>query len=111
MRSSDLTDVASAELRARNDRAAILHRSWTKTMCAQVDHLDTPARRTTTAPANELELHVDECSISMHGPAAMILATSIARKRSASTHMRAHNRGRCVTRRSNAPWLWAANSV
>eukprot|EP00966_Prymnesium_polylepis_P131680 3045532-Prymnesium_polylepis.1 len=25
--------------------------------------------------------------------------------------MRAHNRGRCVTRRSNAPWLSAANSV
>eukprot|EP00966_Prymnesium_polylepis_P040814 947146-Prymnesium_polylepis.1 len=26
----------------------------------------------------------------MHGPASMTLATSIARKRSASTHMRAH---------------------
>ena len=57
MRSSDLTDVASAELRARNDRAAILHRSWTKTMRAQVDHLDDAA---STAPAKELELHVDE---------------------------------------------------
>ena len=82
MRSSDLTDVASAELRARNDRAAILHRSWTKMMRAQVDRLDDAG---STAPANELELHVDECSISMHGPAAMGLATSIARKRSAST--------------------------
>eukprot|EP00966_Prymnesium_polylepis_P120001 2772870-Prymnesium_polylepis.1 len=59
-------------------------------MRAQVDHLDDAV---STAPAKELELHVDECSISMHGPAAMTLATRIARKRSASTHMRAHNRG------------------
>jgi hypothetical protein len=80
VRSSDLTDVASAELRARNDRAAILHRSWTKTMRAQVDDLDDAG---STAPANELELHVDEWSISMHGPAAMVLATRIAQKRSA----------------------------
>ena len=104
MRSSDLTDVASAELRARNDRAAILHRSWTKTMRAQVDHLDDAG---STAPANELELHVDECSISMHGPAAVVLATRIAQKRSALTHMRAHSRG--LVRET--PSLWAANSV
>eukprot|EP00966_Prymnesium_polylepis_P179779 4162425-Prymnesium_polylepis.1 len=40
----------------------------------------------------------------MHGPAAMILATRIARKRIGSAAprntMRAHNRGLCVTRRS-----------
>ena len=108
MRSSDLTDVASAELRARNDRAAILHRSWTKTMRAQVDHLDDAG---STAPANELELHVDEWSISMHGPAAMVLATRIAQKRSALTHMRAHSRGLVRDATLKTPWLWAANSV
>eukprot|EP00966_Prymnesium_polylepis_P027118 627321-Prymnesium_polylepis.1 len=64
-------------------------------MCAQVDHLDDSG---STSPANELELHVDdavdEWSILMHGPAAMVLATRIARtKRSALTHMRAHSRG------------------
>eukprot|EP00966_Prymnesium_polylepis_P260354 6014126-Prymnesium_polylepis.1 len=48
-------------------------------MRAQVDHLDGAV---STAPAKELELHVDECFISMHtGPAAMILATSIAAPR------------------------------
>eukprot|EP00966_Prymnesium_polylepis_P059408 1376942-Prymnesium_polylepis.1 len=57
-------------------------------MRAQVDHLDDAV---STAPGKELELHVHECSI---------LATRIARKRSASTHMRAHNRGLSVTRRS-----------
>ena len=108
MRSSDLTDVASAELRARNDRAAILHRSWTKTMRAQVDHLDDAG---STAPANELELHVDECSISMHGPAAMVLAKRIAQKRSALTHMRAHSRGLVRDATLKTPSLWAANSV
>eukprot|EP00966_Prymnesium_polylepis_P123835 2863716-Prymnesium_polylepis.1 len=60
-------------------------------MRAQVDHLDDAG---STAPANELELHVDEWSMSMHGPAAMVLATRIAREtRSALTHMRAHSRG------------------
>eukprot|EP00966_Prymnesium_polylepis_P315805 7296636-Prymnesium_polylepis.1 len=59
-------------------------------MRAQVDHLDDTG---STAPANELELHVDEWSIPMHGPAAMVLATRIAQKRSALTHMRAHSRG------------------
>jgi hypothetical protein len=36
----------------------------------------------------------------MHGPAAMILATRLARKRSASTRMRARSRGLMLTRRS-----------
>eukprot|EP00966_Prymnesium_polylepis_P253281 5853912-Prymnesium_polylepis.1 len=58
-------------------------------MRAQVDHLDDAG---STAPANELQLHVDEWSISMHGPsAAMVLATRIAQKRSALTHTRAHH--------------------
>ena len=111
MRSSDLTGVASAELRARNDRAAIFHRSWTKTMRAQVDHLDRRRRLDCACRANELELHVDECSISMHGPAAMVLATRIAQKRSALTHMRAHSRGLVCDATLKTPWLWAANSV
>eukprot|EP00966_Prymnesium_polylepis_P106171 2458763-Prymnesium_polylepis.1 len=59
-------------------------------MRAQVDPLDDAI---STAPAKELELHVDECSISMDGPAVVVLATRTARKRSASTHMCAHNRG------------------
>jgi hypothetical protein len=91
VRSSDLTVVASAELSC--ECATITLRSFIvrgRMMRAQVDHLDDAV---STAPAKELELHVDECSISMHGPAAMTLATRIARKRSASTHMRAHNRG------------------
>eukprot|EP00966_Prymnesium_polylepis_P053406 1234897-Prymnesium_polylepis.2 len=58
-------------------------------MRAQVDPLDDAI---STAPANKLELHVDECSISMDGPAVMVLATRIARKRSALTHMCAHSR-------------------
>eukprot|EP00966_Prymnesium_polylepis_P061144 1417748-Prymnesium_polylepis.1 len=58
-------------------------------MRAQVDHIDDAG---STAPAKELELHVDEYSISMHEPAAMILATRIAQKRSASTPMRAQSR-------------------
>eukprot|EP00966_Prymnesium_polylepis_P172553 3990636-Prymnesium_polylepis.1 len=59
----------------------------------------------------------------MHGPAAMILATRIARNRSASTHACALTQStiagtvgdatpRCPQRvQTNAPWLWAANSV
>ena len=66
-------------------------------MRAQIHHLDDAV---STAPAKELELHVDEWSFSMHGPAVMILATRIARKRSASTRMRAHSRGLMLTRRS-----------
>eukprot|EP00966_Prymnesium_polylepis_P273131 6309661-Prymnesium_polylepis.1 len=38
----------------------------------------------------------------MHGPAAMVLTTRIARKRSALTHMRAHSRGLCVTQNAMA---------
>ena len=89
-------------LRQSCERATITLRSFIgrgRMMRAQVDHLDDAG---STAPANNLELHVvvDEGSISMLGPAAMVLATRIARKRSASTHMHAHNRGLCVTRRS-----------
>ena len=57
MRSSDLTDVASAE---SCEHATITLRSFIgrgRMMRAQVDHLDDAA---STAPAKELELHVDE---------------------------------------------------
>ena len=111
MRSSDLTDVASAELRARNDRAAILHRSWTKTMRAQVDHLDDAG---STAPANELELHVDEWSISMHGPAAMVPATRIGHRAKAQ-RLDAHARPKSRTVRDatlkTPHGLWAASRM
>eukprot|EP00966_Prymnesium_polylepis_P235244 5440950-Prymnesium_polylepis.1 len=62
-------------------------------MRAQVDHAPSRRRRLDSACERAGAPRRCECSISMHRPAAMILATRIAPKRSASTHMRAHNRG------------------
>eukprot|EP00966_Prymnesium_polylepis_P012073 277188-Prymnesium_polylepis.1 len=66
-------------------------------MPAQVDHLDdAPARLRLRMSWSSTSMNAP--SISMHGPAVMVLATRTAHKRSALTHMRAHTDSRGLVR-------------